>query len=189
VSLLLFCSDLTQAPFDCVCPFLRSFRSLLALSLPVCSRRFVRLLVQVCGDIHGQYYDLLRLFEYGSFPPDANYLFLGYVKSPSLRHPLPQDAVPCDCSLCVFPPLHRSLPVSCASAPPPPFTCECSDYVDRGKQSLETICLLLAYKIKYPENFFILRGNHECASINRIYGFYDECTWPLPRALAFVVSQ
>lgn len=40
---------------------------------------------------------------------------------------------------------------------------------------METICLLLAYKIMYPENFFILRGNHECASINRIYGFYDEC--------------
>ncbi|CAG2191342.1 PPP1C [Mytilus edulis] len=49
------------------------------------------------------------------------------------------------------------------------------DWYCRGKRSLETICLLLAYKIKYPKNFFLLRGNHECASINRIYGFYDEC--------------
>ena len=49
------------------------------------------------------------------------------------------------------------------------------DYVDRGKQSLETILLLLCYKIKYPENFFILRGNHECANVTRVYGFYDEC--------------
>ncbi|KAH3684418.1 hypothetical protein WICPIJ_004604 [Wickerhamomyces pijperi] len=49
------------------------------------------------------------------------------------------------------------------------------DYVDRGKQSLETILLLLCFKIKYPENFFMIRGNHESANISKIYGFYDEC--------------
>jgi len=37
------------------------------------------------------------------------------------------------------------------------------------------VCLLLAYKCKFPCNFFLLRGNHEDPSINRIYGFYDEC--------------
>lgn len=41
------------------------------------------------------------------------------------------------------------------------------DFHFRGKRSLETICLMLAYKIKFPNNFFLLRGNHECASINR----------------------
>ena len=49
------------------------------------------------------------------------------------------------------------------------------DYIDRGKLGLETISLLFAYKIKFPNNFFLLRGNHECSNINRIYGFYDEC--------------
>jgi len=74
--------------------------------------------VKIVGDVHGQYSDLIRLFEMCGFPPAANYLFLG-------------------------------------------------DYVDRGKQSLETILLLLCYKIKYPENFFLLRGNHECANVTR----------------------
>jgi hypothetical protein len=61
--------------------------------------------VNICGDTHGQYNDLLRLFEFGGRPPKTNYLFLG-------------------------------------------------DYVDRGKNSVETMGLLLAYKIKYPNNFF-----------------------------------
>ena len=49
------------------------------------------------------------------------------------------------------------------------------DYVDRAKQSIETISLLLCYKLKYPTTFFLLRGNHECSALNRIYGFFDEC--------------
>nr|CAD2176816.1 unnamed protein product [Meloidogyne enterolobii] len=48
------------------------------------------------------------------------------------------------------------------------------DYVDRGRQSIETAVLLLAYKTRYPANFFLLRGNHECSNINRVYGFLEE---------------
>ncbi|XP_039022980.1 serine/threonine-protein phosphatase BSL3-like isoform X2 [Hibiscus syriacus] len=88
--------------------------------------------IKIFGDLHGQFGDLMRLFdEYGA-PSTAgdiayiDYLFLG-------------------------------------------------DYVDRGQHSLETITLLLALKIEYPHNVHLIRGNHEAADINALFGFRIEC--------------
>lgn len=88
--------------------------------------------VKVFGDLHGQFGDLMRLFDEYGFPSTAgdityiDYLFLG-------------------------------------------------DYVDRGQHSLETITLLLALKIEYPESVHLIRGNHEAADINALFGFRLEC--------------
>lgn len=83
--------------------------------------------INIIGDIHGQFYDLLQFLNKGGLPPNTNYLFLG-------------------------------------------------DYVDRGRSSIETFTLLLALKIKYPNNVWLLRGNHETTDISRIYGFLHECS-------------
>lgn len=92
----------------------------------------IRAPVKIFGDLHGQFGDLMRLFdEYGA-PSTAgdityiDYLFLG-------------------------------------------------DYVDRGQHSLETITLLLALKVEYPHNVHLIRGNHEAADINALFGFRIEC--------------
>jgi len=81
--------------------------------------------LKICGDIHGQFSDLLKLFNIGGDPATTRYLFLG-------------------------------------------------DFVDRGKNSVETICLILALKCRFPLTFFLIRGNHELAPINRVFGFFNE---------------
>jgi diadenosine tetraphosphatase ApaH/serine/threonine PP2A family protein phosphatase len=49
------------------------------------------------------------------------------------------------------------------------------DYVDRGKYGIECICVLLGLKLLHPNHIYILRGNHETPTVNRMYGFFDEC--------------
>ena len=52
---------------DKVYPIIEKEESMLELEPPL----------YICGDIHGQFYDLLRLFEILKYPPESKFLFLG----------------------------------------------------------------------------------------------------------------
>ncbi|OIW05894.1 hypothetical protein TanjilG_23680 [Lupinus angustifolius] len=113
--------------------------------------------IKIFGDLHGQFGDLMRLFdEYGA-PSTAGDIAKGkndYLFSP---HPLPRWLV---------------LDILFGLVD---YYNTTGDYVDRGQHSLETISLLLALKIEYPNNVHLIRGNHEAADINALFGFRIEC--------------
>lgn len=48
------------------------------------------------------------------------------------------------------------------------------NYVDRGDQSIACITYLFLRKLLEPDRIVLLRGNHECCEITKIYGFLKE---------------
>ncbi|GJC77976.1 serine/threonine-protein phosphatase 4 catalytic subunit 1 [Colletotrichum liriopes] len=103
--------------------------------------------VTICGDIHGQFHDLMELFRVGGDVPDTNYLFMGM-------------------------PSYSLLPSASTYTDRFYYT---GDFVDRGFYSLESFLLLLCLKVRYPDRMTLIRGNHESRQITTVYGFYDEC--------------
>ena len=80
-------------------------------------------------------------------------------------------------NFCTTPCLTTTSQPACRPLPPPspPRLQFLGDFVDRGAHSLETICLLLALKIEHPRSVHLIRGNHEAADINALFGFRLEC--------------
>ena len=121
--------------------------------------------VTICGDIHGQFFDLIELLRNGGPLPENSYIFMGdfvdrgyysletftfllllkarYDIIPFLSHPVLMllSRPPFPFFLILFPP---------SPFPPSLFLFACS----------------------YPDRITLLRGNHESRQITQVYGFY-----------------
>ncbi|XP_039071999.1 serine/threonine-protein phosphatase PP2A catalytic subunit-like [Hibiscus syriacus] len=68
---LMECKPLSEAEVKALCDQARTILVEEWNVLPV------KCPVTVCGDIHGQFYDLIELFGIGGNAPDTNYIFMG----------------------------------------------------------------------------------------------------------------
>lgn len=68
---LMECKPLSEADVRTLCDQAR------AILVEEYNVQPVKCPVTVCGDIHGQFYDLIELFRIGGNAPDTNYLFMG----------------------------------------------------------------------------------------------------------------
>ena len=65
------------------------------------------------------------------------------------------------------------------------------DYVDRGQRSNENIDYLLSLKLVYPENLFLLMGNHEAHGVMQFYpaDFWEQLDRDLYKPYASVLMK
>lgn len=71
IAQLIECNPLSEAEIKLICEKARE------IFCEESNVQSVRCPVTVCGDIHGQFHDLMELFRIGGYPPDTNYLFMG----------------------------------------------------------------------------------------------------------------
>ncbi|KAJ3091792.1 Serine/threonine-protein phosphatase PP2A catalytic subunit [Quaeritorhiza haematococci] len=71
ISILMNCKQLPEADVKKLCEKARE------ILMEESNVQPVRCPVTVCGDIHGQFHDLMELFRIGGNSPDTNYLFMG----------------------------------------------------------------------------------------------------------------